>query len=152
MHYIRYPHELTGESPALFLAGGISHTPDWQAVVAEGLAGLSGAVVNPRRDVYPDTEADARQQIAWEHRHLERADLVSFWFPPQTLCPIALFELGACCSSGVPILVGADPQYARRLDLLVQLSLRRPEVVLVDSLPALVRQIREHVIYQGVPR
>ena len=152
MHYIRFPVELTDEAPAVFLAGGISNTEDWQSVVAEELRSMAGAVINPRRDDYPDTETAAREQIAWEFRHLQRADLFSFWFPPQTLCPIALFELGAGCSSGVPLVVGADPEYTRRLDLLVQLSLRRPEVVLVNSLPALVKQIREHAVYQGTSR
>jgi len=150
MKYIEAPDEFDGRGPAVFLAGGITGAEYWQAQLANSLRELPAAVLNPRRQQFPaDDPAAARQQIEWEHRHLRLASLVAFWFPPPTLCPIALFELGACCAAGTPLVVGSHPQYARRFDLQVQLSLRRPDVELVDSLSALAAQIIAHPALRG---
>src|SRR5262249_1682235 len=113
--------------------------------VADELQSLEVAVIDPRRDDYPTTEPGVREQVAWELQHMSHASLIAFWFPADSLCPVALLELGACCSSTVPLVVGADPNYARRLDLQVQLSLRRPEVKLVESVAKLVEQIKRQL-------
>lgn len=141
MNVIQFPVLSRPEIPSLFLAGGISRPVDWRGAVTDELQSSDIAVIDPRREDYPTTEAGVREQVAWELRHMKSASLVAFWFPPESLCPIALLELGACCSSSVPLVVGADPRYARRLDLQVQLSLRRPEVKLVESVAELTRQI-----------
>src|SRR5436190_14265698 len=100
MIYIEAPANFDGRGPAVFLAGGISDAQNWQAELVEQLRGLHVVILNPRRRQFPAGDSDAsRKQIAWEHRHLRTASLVAFWFPPQTLCPIALFELGTCCSA-----------------------------------------------------
>ena len=153
MKYIEAPDEYEGGGAAVFLAGGITAAENWQARLAEALSPLNAVVLNPRRRAFPaDNPTAARVQIEWEYRHLQRASLVAFWFPPPTLCPIALFELGACCSASTPLVVGADDQYARRYDLHVQLHLRRPEVELVDSLGELVAQIVAHPALYGSVR
>jgi hypothetical protein len=150
MNYIEAPDEFGGSGPAVFLAGGITGTENWQATVARNLTAHNVTVLNPRRERFPAGDPDAgRRQIEWEHRHLARADLIAFWFPPPTVCPIALFELGACCSALAPIVVGADPGYARRFDLQVQLRLRRPELELVDTLDDLTAQIVNHRALRG---
>jgi len=150
MLYVEAPDEYTGQSAAVFLAGGISNAEDWQAELVASLAGIDAAVLNPRRKDFPmGHPEEGRRQIAWEHRHLERADLVAFWFPPQTVCPITLFELGACSSSPTAIVVGTHPNYARRFDVTVQLGLRRPEVTVLRSLEDLARAISEHPALQG---
>jgi len=141
MKHIQAPEEYCGQDPTVFLAGGISDAENWQAEVVCKLQRTPGTIVNPRRERYEPSDAAAREQIAWEWRHLQRASLVAFWFPPQTLCPIALFELGTRCMSGVPLIVGTHPEYGRRFDLIEQLALRRPDVRLVDSLDELVQAI-----------
>lgn len=145
MHLIRFPAMVDADARSLFLAGGISRPEDWRGAVVDTLRSNDIAVIDPRRDDYPTTEPGVREQVAWELRHFQGASLVAFWFPAESLCPIALLELGGCCSSNVPVVVGAHPQYARRLDLQVQLSLRRPEVELVDSIPELVEQIHRQL-------
>jgi len=150
MNYIEAPSEYLGNSRAVFLAGGIAGAENWQTVMVELLENIDATVLNPRREDFPMGDAaEGERQIEWEHRHLERADLVAFWFPPQTLCPITLFELGTCCSSGVPLVVGTEPDYVRRFDVAVQLRLRRPEVKVVDTLDDLARAVREHSTMQG---
>ena len=81
-------------------------------------------------------------QIEWEHRHLHRADALLFWFPCETLCPIALYELGAWSMTGKPLCVGTHPDYPRRLDVEVQTRLARPDIRVVSSLEDLAGQAR----------
>ena len=143
MNYIEAPNEYLGDRRAVFLAGGISDTEDWQAQLIDHLRDADFSILNPRRKTFPmDDPNEGERQIEWEWRYLKRADLVAFWFPPQTLCPIALFELGACCSEASQIVVGCDPSYARIFDLNVQLQLRRPDVQLLHSLA----EVADHVI------
>jgi hypothetical protein len=153
MQYIEAPNEFSGPGPAVFLAGGISDAENWQAQLVRKLGNIDATILNPRRRVYPRGDRDEdRRQIKWEYRHLLKADLVAFWFPPQTLCPIALFELGVCCGSQIPMIVGVDPNYLRRFDLEVQLELHRPDVLIVDRLETLAENIINSAALQGAPR
>jgi hypothetical protein len=131
--------------PSLFLGGGISGCPDWQAEMVRLLdeMGSDLALINPRAADF-DIEDESRtiRQIRWEYQMLRRADGILFWFCKETIQPIVLFELGAhLMVSGKPIFLGVHPEYARRLDVRVQTSLIRPEIQLVDSLQALAEQV-----------
>jgi hypothetical protein len=150
MRYIEAPAEYTGSGPALFLAGGISDAENWQQTLVGLLPRGEFVVLNPRRTRFPhgDLAAEAGQ-IEWEHRHLMRSDLVAFWFPPQTLCPIALFELGSCCAAGTSIVLGTHPDYARRFDVETHLRLRRPQAKIVQSLEELAEQVAKHFRPEG---
>lgn len=142
MRYIEAPDEFDGVGRSLFLAGGISGTSNWQAVLTQLLSGTDLVILNPRRRSFPMDDPDAaREQITWEYRHLRKAWGQAFWFPPPTLCPIALYELGASSSTSVPLFVGCDPEYARRDDVEIQLSLARPDLRVVGSLHQLAEQI-----------
>lgn len=145
--HVRPPDEFDGPARSVFLAGGISGTRDWQAELVALLADLPLVLLNPRRENYPwDDPAAAEEQIRWEFRHLRRATAVAFWFPPETLCPIALYELGGQARmTEQPLFVGTDPAYARRLDVQIQLKLARPEVTVMDDLAALAAQIQDWV-------
>ena len=101
-------------------------------------------LLNPRRRDFPiDDPSAAEGQIAWEYRHLRRAMAVLFWFPPETLCPIALYELGgrSVCRDQA-LFVGTDPAYGRKLDVELQLRLARPEVRVADQIEELAGQVR----------
>ena len=142
MRVIEAPEEWTGEQASLFLAGGISGCPDWQARMIELLSDVDLVLLNPRRASYPwNDPAAAEEQIVWEHRHLRRATAVLFWFPGETLCPIALYELGAWSAVPGPLFIGVDPAYARRADVEIQTRLVRPEVAVVYSVEALAAQV-----------
>lgn len=103
------------KKPTIFLAGGISNCPNWQEIAIAELKGLvHGLVINPRRDDFDTTNpAESMFQIHWEHKALEMSDILMFWFPHDTLCPITLFELGKYLGSDKKIIIGADPEYAR---------------------------------------
>ncbi|MGX1760485.1 nucleoside 2-deoxyribosyltransferase domain-containing protein [Streptomyces lydicus] len=126
MRYVEAPEEFTSPGLCLFLAGGISDCPDWQKTTTAALDDLDVTVFNPRRNHFPvhDPNAEAAQ-VAWEYRHLRRADLVMFWFPdsPTSHQPIALYELGmAAASQATDLIVGADLGYVRRTNVVAQLE------------------------------
>jgi SAM-dependent methyltransferase len=137
---------------AVFLAGGISGCPDWQAEACALLAHLPITVLNPRRANFPiDDPSAAASQIRWEYEHLRAADVVVFWFPdsgPVTQ-PIALFELGAHATAGKPLVVGCDPSYVRRDDVVYQLGLARPELTVHSDLRSVCFQVRQHLLAAG---
>jgi hypothetical protein len=151
MTYIEALTEYDGTGLSVFLAGGISGTFDWQADVTARLADLPLVVLNPRRKNFPiDDPSAAPAQIEWEFRHIRRATVVLFWFPPETLCPIALYELGGrALVREQALFVGTHPDYARRLDVEVQLRLARPEVALVSDTAALAEQVRVWFLRRG---
>ena len=152
MEYIEALTEFEGPGPSVFLAGGISGTFDWQADVVARLADLPLVLLNPRRKDFPINDpAAAPAQIEWEFRHIRRATAVLFWFPPETLCPIALYELGGrALVREQALFVGTHPDYQRRLDVEVQLKLARPEVTVVSDTAALAVQVRDwYSTYSG---
>ena len=128
---------------SIFLAGGISGQPHWQKDIAEKLLKRSNLIVlNPRREEFPiDDPSETRRQIAWEFEHLKKADVILFWFPPATLCPIALFELGRWLKSDKVLFIGMDPAYRRRRDIEIQVELARPDLQVFYSLRSLVEVI-----------
>lgn len=141
MRYVEAPavhRPAPGDPPSVFLAGGITHCPPWQSEAARELADF--VVLNPRRadfDVSDPSQTDV--QIAWEYAHLLRADLTLFWFPAcdavLTVQPITLYELGAAAATpGRRLVVGADPGYPRRADVVTQLSLSRPDLTVHPTL------------------
>jgi Nucleoside 2-deoxyribosyltransferase like len=128
---VKAPDDWSGGGLSLFLAGGITGTENWQTEAVERLSVVSNmTVLNPRRDDFDVTDQGAAVgQIEWEYSHLKRAYAVLFWFPPETLCPIALYELGAHGLSHKHLFVGTHPDYKRRFDVIQQLRLARPDVV-----------------------
>jgi hypothetical protein len=129
----------------LFLAGGITGAPLWQNEFCDLIADTDLVVFDPRREGFDVRQKDInREQIGWEFRHLNMADAISFWFPYPALCAISLFELGAWANNDVyvKIYVGVDPQYIRREDVEIQLSLYRPEIKIAYSLRELADQIK----------
>ena len=136
-------------SRSLFLAGGISNCEDWQPLAVETLMGYDFPfyILNPRRKNFPmNNPSAAKEQIEWEHYYLQRATAILFWFPPQTLCPITLYELGAWSMvKDKKLFVGADQEYARLLDLQIQTRLARPEIKITSSLNDLCVQVTKWV-------
>jgi hypothetical protein len=134
-------------TPTVFLAGGISSCPDWQAEVPALLGEHVNAVLlNPRQASFDVSDPSAsRRQVFWEEDHLERADVLFFWFPDSgpVVQPIALLELGRYVAAGNrPAVVGADSGYARRQDVLLQLARTRPDIEVRSTLQAVCVDLR----------
>lgn len=118
--------EVPKDEITLFLAGGISNCPTWQDDAVKMLADTDVVVINPRRegDLASDGE-EAKKQIEWEFKMLRESDIILFWFPAgPSPCPIALFELGYWSAMDAEgIVVGCDPLYSRKFDLITQMNL-----------------------------
>lgn len=127
----------------MFLAGGVTGCPDWQAEVVSRLSGANIVLLNPRRRNFPIADPTAsRTQIEWEHTHLRTASGILFWFPRESVCPIALYELGAWSMTSKPLFVGVHPEYPRRADIEIQTSLTRPEIEIYSSLDRLIGAVQ----------
>ena len=131
--------------PSLFMGGGISGCPDWQAEMVKllGSWGSDLVLINPRSAEF-DVKDKARteRQIAWEYLMLRRSDGIMFWFAKETIQPIVLFELGShLMVPGKPIFVGMHEEYSRRIDVEIQTRILRPDLEIVYSLQGLAGQI-----------
>jgi Nucleoside 2-deoxyribosyltransferase like len=126
----RLPAPPAPRQPAIFLAGGISDVSDWQRDAIRLIRPSWPVIFNPRREYFPmGDEVEGARQIRWEFEHLSLADAILFWFSFEALQPIALFELGRWASSAKPLAVGVHPGYVRRFDIVAQLDLIRPGLV-----------------------
>lgn len=122
---------------SIFLAGGISNCADWQTLVADRLAAETDAVIyNPRRTDFDMSayEEVSRAQIKWEYHALRLSTVNLFWFPPETLCPVTLLELGSAMERLRPgaLMVGCDPEYQRLFDVECQMNLTNHGIVFKD--------------------
>jgi len=143
MKYIECPEIYEGNEKSLFLAGGISNCHNWQSALVKSLQDTDLTILNPRRKFFPTGRIDiAKEQIEWEYNHLSKTSAVSFWFPPETLCPITLFELGKQSIDKKPLFIGVDPNYQRKVDVKIQIGLIRPNIKIVYSLENLTEQIK----------
>lgn len=149
IRYIEAPGALVFSRPALFLAGGITNCPDWQRIAVDSLSRAPAledgnfTILNPRRSVFDVTNQNAaREQITWEWKALRLATVRMFWFPPclahETVQPIALFELGRWSALPGGLVVGADPDYPRALDVHLQMELERPGLEVHTSLASVL--------------
>ena len=142
VNYIEALQSYNGDEVSLFLAGGITGCPDWQQEMIRKLKFTSLVLFNPRRTNFPIEDKNAaRDQISWEFTYMRKATAISFWFPCETLCPIALYELGAWSMRTKKIFVGVHPSYERRQDILIQTALVRPDVQVVSMLADLAHEI-----------
>lgn len=145
MHYIEAPEvwKYATTEHSIFLAGGITGCPDWQAEMVNLLSSHKKlTLLNPRRKDFPiHNPHAAHNQILWEFDHLRKAAAILFWFPCETLCPIVLYELGAWSSSIKPLFIGVHPDYQRRRDVEIQMELARPGLKIEYSLQDLALQI-----------
>ena len=148
--YFECPDVYNGICASIFLAGGITGCPDWQASMKNYIAtecpGLN--VLNPRRASFDVKDQSAhKEQITWEFNALNQATAILFWFPCETVCPITLYELGVWAvkhnTKGAKIMVGCHRDYVRRTDVKTQLSLEiSSDFVVHDSLEDLFGEVR----------
>jgi len=112
----------------IFLAGGITNCPDWQKELIDKLKDINGITLyNPRRADFPiDDPNAAEEQITWEFNKLKEADMIVYWFSRGSLNPIVLYELGKwgfLSSTPKTTVIGIDPEYERKQDVVIQTRL-----------------------------
>jgi hypothetical protein len=143
MEYVEAPDTYRSEEPSVFLAGGITGCPDWQSRMVDMLEDTSLVLYTPRREDFPiEDPGAAEEQIRWEHEYLREADAISFWFPKDSVCPIALYEIGAWSMTDKPLFVGTHPEYPRKQDVEIQTGLARPDLDVAYSLEDVVDEVK----------
>lgn len=167
-----YEHVQGSGENAIFIGGGISGCDVWQDRFIEMIKDIDAVIINPRRKDFDLSNQDlVKEQIQWEFDHLRLTNAKAFWFSPETLCPITLYEYGYWLASHLALgdlytatpsfnmiephklFVGVHPDYKRRLDVLEQtrLAVEATEghdplfrVEPVDSLEELAKQVVDH--------
>lgn len=138
-------------SQSVFLAGSIEMgtAVDWQSVVCEALTDYDVAILNPRRDNWDPTWVQSihnvkfAEQVNWEMDALGYADVVVFYFDPNTKSPITLLELGLCLASNTKLIVCCPDGYWRKGN--VEIVCERFRAPLVATLDELVDKLKEMV-------
>jgi len=128
----------------MFLAGGISGCSDWQSYVVNELRDIENLTVyTPRRKKFPINDPNAaEEQITWEYQHLRDANILFFWFSRGSLNPIVLYELGMWCNSTDKMaIIGIDPEYERKEDVIIQTKLARSNQMIFNSLSEMIDEV-----------
>lgn len=134
----------------IFLAGSIEmgKAELWQDIIAESLADIDVVIYNPRRDDWdsswkqdPKPGTKFHEQVTWELDHIEKADLVVFYFDPKTQSPVTLMELGVCLNLNKPILVCCPDGYFRKGNVVI--TAKRHNVEVLNDLKSLITKTKE---------
>ena len=105
------------DRPSVILYGSIEQNKalDWQTQLTSALEQLPVGILNPRRDDWDSSWIEDisfpkfKEQVEWEMDYAKVADVIAFYFAPETKAPISLLELGmyantgrvvVCCPSG----------------------------------------------------
>lgn len=109
---------------SVFLAGAIDmgRAVHWQTYVVQRLivGGHDVDVFNPRRDDWDSSwvqsidNAQFKEQVEWELRHLLSSYVVMVFFPKDSQAPISLLELGLLLGNDARVVVCCEPGYWRR--------------------------------------
>lgn len=116
MREIKAPNDVPLLGEKIFLAGSIEmNTAErWQDRVVETLKDSHYIILNPRRDAWDSSweqrvsNPQFREQVLWEIKAQEIADIILMYFDPNTKAPITLLELGLFAESGKLMVVCPD--------------------------------------------
>lgn len=92
----------------------------WQAAVKDALRDEDVVFFNPRRDDWDSTIPQLAdnprfsEQVNWELDSLDGADIIVFYFDPNTKSPITLLELGLYAESGKRVIVCCPAGFWRK--------------------------------------
>ncbi len=99
--------EMSSLSKRIFLAGSIEmgKAKDWQTEILEIFKDSEYIFFNPRRKDWDSSWKQSKdnteflEQVQWEVKYLESADIVAVYLQAGTFSPISLFELGLVCKN-----------------------------------------------------
>lgn len=134
----------------IFLAGSIEMgaAEMWQDEFSKALEDLNVVIYNPRRDDWDSSwtqsinDPQFNDQVTWELKHLEKADIIPMYFAPTTKSPITLLEMGLYADSG-KLIVCCPEGFWRKGN--VDIVCREFGVEQVNSLDELVQATRDRL-------
>ena len=102
---------------SIFLGGSIENGKAvlWQQQVIKELENCNYIFLNPRRDdwdsswVQKESNPQFKEQVLWELKALEFADMIIMYFDPNTMSPISLLETGLHAKSRKLIIYCPEP-------------------------------------------
>lgn len=149
MIHIKAPNDYErNEFPIIFLAGSIDmgKAVEWQGEVADALKDYDIIILNPRRDDWDSSweqkiENDKfREQVEWELRGMENADIIVYYFDPDGQAPITLLELGLHANDNKFKVVCCPDGFWRKGN--VDIVCDRYNIDTVDDLSSLIDEIK----------
>ena len=151
---VKAPERIGFEAPIkkVFLAGSIEmgKAEKWQDRLARELADKSVVLYNPRRDDWdsswvqdPTSGTKFHEQVSWELEHINKSDLVVFYFDPATQSPITLLELGYVIGSGKRAIVCCPDGYFRKGNVVISSELRN--IPVLNSFEELLAQLQDYI-------
>lgn len=135
----------------VFLAGSIemNRAEDWQQVIGKAIGDSDQVCIfNPRRDSWNNDwkqeriNPEFRAQVEWELSALEQADLIVFYFSPETRSPVSMLELGLFAHSG-KVIVCCPEGFWRKGN--IDIVCHRYGIPQVNDLTSLISIIQQKV-------
>lgn len=148
MKVFKPPHSysVNDQQFAVFLAGSIEmgKAEDWQERITRSFQSEEICFLNPRRDDW-DSSWEQRidhpafnEQVTWELDALEAANLIVFYFSPETTSPVSMLELGLFARSS-KVIVCCPEGFWRKGN--VDIVCHRWNIPQVETLEALIAAI-----------
>lgn len=109
------------EPPVAFLGGAIDmgKAEDWQTKLTEAVSGVSCVLLNPRRKDWDSSweqsidNPEFKQQVEWELKGLEQANVIVIVLPAESKAPISLLEFGLHAGEGKVMVFCPDGYYRK---------------------------------------
>lgn len=143
---------------SVFLAGSIEMgtAENWQDRLARELETWNVTLLNPRRDDWDSSWEQKKEnqqfneQVTWELEHMEKANIIVFYFDPNTKSPITLLELGLAATRNPGQCIVCCPNGFWRKGN-VDIVSERYGMTLVESLEDLIRSLKSKLLvkYSG---
>ena len=149
---IKAPNKIPRDKSTVFLAGSIEMgvAENWQDKVINSLSDLDIVFLNPRRDDWDSTWVQSidnpqfNEQVSWELDGLQVADLVIFYFDPNTKSPITLMELGLIAQTVKNTVVCCPEGFWRKGN--VDILCNRSCIHQVDDLNELITEVKTYIV------
>jgi hypothetical protein len=143
------PNPIPETGNAVFLAGSIDQdsAEKWQEYLISQLNHQHLIILNPRRTNWDKEWAEEIdnpyffEQVEWELKGQERADLIVMYFDPNTQSPISLLELGLFAQTK-KMIVCCPKGFWKKGN--VDFICRRYQIPQVESLGDLIKSIKVH--------
>lgn len=134
----------TGTS--IFLGGSIDQgeAENWQDKVARALDDLDVTILNPRRDDWDSSweqsidNPEFVQQVEWEIKAQEDADVLLYYFTKDSKSPVTMFEAGAWGTKGDCVLC-VEAGFYREANL--QIYARHWKVPIYDNFDDMIADL-----------
>lgn len=122
----------------IFLAGSIEmgKAEDWRKELVDYFSSEKIIFFNPYRKSWdsswkqdPTPGTQFHTQVSWELDHIDKADLVVFYFDPKTQSPITLLELGHALGKEKNVIVCCPDGYFRKGNVVITCARHNVDVL-----------------------